>query len=356
MSKALRLSEKWFQRGLWVVAIVFAWFLIGLGRTVVGDLPKVEATMKLDDFMDRAAAQSARDAIQADQRSAQEARDALARARLQLQVAQSDVAAQRASFTNWIATRQATQLADQDPDVIARTRALDALAAREREARAAVETQQKAQLDAEQSTQQARRQLTDMERAAQGAYQHALRAQQLRVFGYRLALTLPLLLIAGWLFRRHRRSRWWPFVWGFIIFALFAFFVELVPYLPSYGGYVRYLVGIAVTALVGRWAIAALQGYLERQRAAEAEPDQRRRQQLGYDTALARMAQGVCPGCERTVDLKNPEIDFCPHCGIGLFDRCGHCRARKNAFSRFCHACGTAAAAQPGPASATPAI
>ena len=34
MSKSLRLSEKWFRRGLWIVAIVFAGFLTGLGNTV----------------------------------------------------------------------------------------------------------------------------------------------------------------------------------------------------------------------------------------------------------------------------------------------------------------------------------
>lgn len=46
--------------------------------------------------------------------------------------------------------------------------------------------------------------------------------------------------------------------------------------------------------------------------------------------------------CERPVDLKNPSIDFCPHCGSGLVDHCGACDARKSAFSKFCHACGTA--------------
>ncbi len=111
----------------------------------------------------------------------------------------------------------------------------------------------------------------------------------------------------------------------------------------------RYTVGIVATVLVGRWAIVALQRYLERQRAAEAQPDAQRRAELGYDTALARLAKGVCPGCERTVDLKDGRTDFCPHCGIGLFDRCGPCQARKSAFARFCPACGSSAAS-PSPA------
>jgi thioredoxin len=198
-------------------------------------------------------------------------------------------------------------------------------------------------LDARQIQDSAQMQLAPLETQAGEQLRAAYRQMELRVFGYRLALTLPLLLVAGWLFVKKRKSTWWPFVWGFIFFALFAFFVELVPYLPSYGGYVRYIVGIVLTVLAGRYAIMALNRYLERQKLAEAQPDQVRREELSYDTALTRLAKNVCLGCERPVDLKNPEIDFCPHCGIGLFDHCGTCSTRKSAFAKFCHACGSGA-------------
>ena len=49
MSKSLRLSEQWFNRGLWVIALVFAGFLIGLGNVIVGDLPQVDGQISRDD-------------------------------------------------------------------------------------------------------------------------------------------------------------------------------------------------------------------------------------------------------------------------------------------------------------------
>jgi len=344
MSKGLRLSEKWFRRGLWLVALVFAGFLIGLGGTIVGDLPKVERRLELDDFLDRATAQPLRDGIQAAQRASQDAQSALEQAQLKLQVARTDSAAARETFNNWLATRRATERAEQDPELIARTRALDGLKQAERIAQSAVEQQQQAALDARQGEQKAREALDTLEDAARERMAAEQRKAELRVFLYRLALTLPLLAVAGWLFVKKRKGTYWPFVWGFIYFALFAFFVELVPYLPSYGGYVRYIVGILITVLVGRYAIVALNRYLEQQKQAEALPDAQRRDELPYDVALARLAKGVCPGCERPVDLKDARIDFCPHCGIGLHDHCKACHTRKSAFLKFCHACGTGVA------------
>jgi len=352
MSKTLRLSEKWFHRGLWLVAFLFAWFLTGLGSTLVGDLPKVEQTRSLEDFMDPQRTPVLKASIQAAERSAEEAQAELDQAQLKLQTARADNRAARETFDNWLATRSVTQRSEQDGEVLQRTRELDGLRQAERAAFSVVERQQQAALNARQAQERAQSELQGLQNEARGAFVQAQRDQELRVFGYRLALTLPLLVLAGYLFKKHRNGASWPFVWGFIFFALFAFFVELVPYLPSYGGYVRYTVGIVLTVVAGRYAIQALQRYLERQKLAEAQPVQTRQRELDYDQAQARMAKNICPGCERTVEMKDGKTDFCPHCGLCLFDRCGHCSTRKNAFARYCFACGTSAKAPAVDASA----
>lgn len=341
MSKGLRLTEKWMQRGLWLVAFVFAGFLIGLGGKVVENLWDVEPPLTVDEFIDPVQGPAARAAAEQARTAQDIAVERLDQARQKHQVAQSNTRTAQSTFENWLATRHATTRPEQDPDLIARTRELDALKAAERSALAAVEAQQQAQLDAAQAGAKANERWNQLVEPARIAAGKAARAKELRVFLYRLAVTLPLLLAAGWLFARKRKGSYWPFVWGFIFFALFAFFVELVPYLPSYGGYVRYITGIVLTVLVGRYAIVALQRYLERQKAAEAMPDVQRRETLKYDVAMARLGKSLCPGCERQVDMKDPAMDFCPHCGIGLFDRCGNCKTRKGAFARFCFACGT---------------
>lgn len=343
MSKGLRLSEKWFNRGLWLVAFVFAWFLIGLGNTVIRDLPKVETDYVLNDFIDQQAAIPIRTEIKTLQTQRREISDQLDQAQLTLDTRRNDYRAARTTFDNWVSTRHVTNQANQDDELIQRTQGLDQLKALERDALKEVERLNERQLAANQRINKQQTALSKLETTAQKTLHTKQQQQDIRVFLYRLALTLPLLLIATWLFKKKRHTPYWPFVWGFIIFAAFAFFVELVPYLPSYGGYVRYLVGIVLTIVIGRQAIISLNRYLEKQRLTEAMPNAERRETLSYDTALARLAKNVCPGCERQVDLKNTDNDFCPHCGIGLHDYCGNCNGRKSAFAKFCHKCGATA-------------
>ena len=163
MSKSLRLSEKWFRRGLWLVALVFASFLIGLGGTIVGDLPKVETPLRVDDFLDKTAADKLRAEVKAARQAEQDAQTALEQAQLQRSKVRSEVQAERDSFNNWLSTRSATQRADQDPEVLARTQALDVLKLAERKTQQAVEAQQQAALDARQAAAARQEQLSRME-------------------------------------------------------------------------------------------------------------------------------------------------------------------------------------------------
>lgn len=343
MSKSLRLPEKWFRRGLWLVAAAFAFFLIGLGSLVVGNLPQPNTALEIERFIPQADAQRVQAEINKAQELAGQTGRARDKAQLKYDAQRASYQSARDTFENWVSTRRATDRPEQDSELISRTKALDDIKQAENKAREELEKQEQTNLEASQAVSNAEQEMSQLRDAAYPEYQSAMRASELRVFLFRLAITLPLLVVAGWLFAKQRKSTWWPFVWGFIFFALFAFFVELVPYLPDYGGYVRYIVGIVVTVLLGRYAIIALNRYLEKQKQREAMPEVQRREELSYDVALERLSKSVCPGCERPVDLKNTEIDFCPHCGIGLFDNCGHCHTRKSAFSRFCHSCGASA-------------
>jgi hypothetical protein len=343
MSRSLRLSEKWFNRALWLVALIFAGFLIGLGGLVVNDLPKVERSVSQDDFIDKQNADASRALIKSLQNEVRTTSEEMERTQLTLATANADYRASQDTFRNWLATRSVTEQGEQNPEVLKRTQELDRLKTAERKAQQAVEKLNETTLTLNQRMSTEQRSLQTLQDTADVKMQGAYRKQELRVFGYRLALTLPLLGIAAWLFVKKRKTSHWPFVWGFLFFALFAFFVELVPYLPSYGGYIRYIVGIVLTGVIGHYAIKALQRYLERQKAQEAAPDEQRREQLDYELVQARLAKGVCPGCERAYDMKSEVNNFCGHCGLCVFNHCTKCNTRKNAFSRYCFSCGTTA-------------
>lgn len=345
MLKSIRAPEKAYAIVLWLVSVLFAGFIVGLGNLVIGDLPQVE--QQVSDYADQPSAEQRRlhAAIQRLDQQIGAIDDRRSITQLQLEQARKASQTGAETFQAWIAARTATTNPAQDPEVLSRTRALETLKAGERALQTRLDS-----LDSERlplTQQRSALQDEELRAAAQAApaRERARFAQELRVFLLRLAVTLPMLAVAAWLVVKKRKDDYWPLARGFVLAAVFVFFVELVPYLPSYGGYVRYGVGILLTFGAGVFLIRNMRAYLARRLASEAQVEAERRARVSHDEAFRKMAARQCPGCDRPIAaMEGSETNFCVHCGMTLFDHCPSCHARKMAFFRFCMACGTPAA------------
>ncbi len=341
MSKSQRRPQQIFMIVMWLVSFVFAGFLTGLGGLVIRDLPKADAYISLEQFADQSALKRLDQEIVLKSDNIEPLRRNVEDASQVKQARSDDYMAARASFDNWILTRNATQNSEQDQEVLSRTREVEALKMREREAGVKLDAAQSVLREAEREISDQNMVRRDIIEEARPKFKAAKRAQDLKVFLYRLALTLPLLIAAGWMAKARRKSQYWPLYRGFILFALFAFFVELVPYLPSYGGYVRYSVGVVLVLITSYFLIRAMRQYVDRKQVDEARSESERRQSIEYETALKKIAAKTCPGCDRSI-IKNEGVDtdYCVHCGIRLQRECRSCGTRNVSFHKFCLSCG----------------
>lgn len=327
---------------MWVLSIVFAGFWIGLGNQIIRDIPRVDQPISIEDIVDAdqmARLRSTEGELNRETKALQRAYEDALGAKTS---ADANYRAAKSRFDNWIATRTATQNDATNPEVLSRTRDLEGLSARVRTAERAVEDAELDQRNQNRKLSDVRAEMSKLRNIARPEYKRAQRAKEFRAFGFRLLLTLPLLIAAGWMLMRKRSSAYWPLYRGFILFSGFAFFFELVPYIPNYGGYVYFVVGIITVAIAGYFLIKQMRKYLERKQEEEARSEAERRKSIDYETALKKIAAKSCPGCDRSiVTREGVHSDYCVHCGIHLQRECPSCNMRNVTFHRFCLSCGT---------------
>jgi hypothetical protein len=124
--KTLLQPEKLFSLTMWLVAILFAWFLMGFGGLIIRDLPLAEKSLSPNQFASPQllSLQQTKRNIEIDQGVKSDQRDLLQQS---LKAAQSQYNTEHVNFENWLATRAVTQQASQDVELVERTKILEDL-------------------------------------------------------------------------------------------------------------------------------------------------------------------------------------------------------------------------------------
>lgn len=329
--------HKWVRRG---VSVLFFLSLVGLSGVVLNDIGKASPSV-------HASARYSAEAIalEADIRVLRESHRVMAKQRdAQFQARQQAserVKSAEAEFSNWSQLRSVTQNDDENPEVRERLAQLDALRNFERIETSALQKEETRLLALSQQINEKEFRLTPLRNDAQDSAAADSAQARLVAFMYRLLIVGPILALGVFAFLRYRNHAYSPLVWGYILFSVYAFFFGLLPYLPSFGGYLRYGMGVLLAGVGGVYAIRGFSSYLEQQRKKMEADKALRATEVDAESAVLAFKKHVCPSCGQDYSLAGEQPGHCFHCGLELFKKCS-CGHRTFAFFSYCSNCGCA--------------
>lgn len=338
----------------WVIAIVLAGFLIGLSITVIDDIDQTVNFPVRTEYTD----QQLDSKFEKERENIERQLSVLAESEQNIgqmiEIANRNKDAEQESFDNWIKTRSTLGKAEQDPEVLKRIATVDEY----KEIVLSWEAQQDsiqllkkplyARLDEIRESEYKESQRVDK------IYYSVINKYDLKVFLIRLLFAAPILALGIFFFVRKRHHKYSPLFMGFTLFSVYIFFFGLVPYLPSYGGYVRYTVGVLLTIGLGYYAIKRLRAYQERKAAELKSSTEERAKRMEGERAEKAFNNHVCPSCGKDFLLKAwespksdsqmlrvaPTSNYCRYCGMQLMKKCSHCEQANYAHLPFCVNCG----------------
>jgi len=337
------------------ISTILCIFLILLSNRIIGDLDSTTRMPYSEDFEDQNKIILLDNNIEKINFELENLYSKKATVEKTIAMAKDNHANEKQSFENWLQTRKTLGSPDKDQEVVVRAKKLDEFYQVEQEWRIQLNTLQ-IQIDETQKEEQEIQKNIDKERAeAYAKYEKALTKYDLKVFLIRLLFVAPVLALGIFFFIRYRRHKFYPLFFGFTLFSLYAFFFGLVPYLPSYGGYIRYSVGVVLTAGLGYYAIKRIRKFIEQKQAELKISTQERAKNIQTITAEKALENHFCPSCGKDFLLRKWEFPaakatetdnykfvttFCRHCGLELFKNCSNCGTKNFAHLLFCSSCG----------------
>ena len=272
-----------------------------------------------------------------------------------IEIAEDNYTNEKKSFDNWIETRKTLGSPEKDFEVIERAKKLDAYYKIKQDWKNNLSAYN-SQIDSKNTIQQNFQLLLDEEKTkSEVKFAAANKQYELKLFLIRLLFVMPILSLGILFFIKFRQHKFWPLYFGFTLFSIYSFFFGLVPYFPSYGGYVRYAVGVVLSVSLGYYAIKNIRKFIEQKQAELKISTEERAKNVQLDVAEKALENHFCPSCGKDFIIKKWEFpgkntenelfktvtDFCRHCGLELFSNCKKCGNKNFSHLPFCASCGT---------------
>lgn len=348
-SKKLERSSKILY---FAISFILCIFLILLTNKLISDIDDIAQSPNVYDYENQVAMSANQHLLDQSNKSVELLENKKNRLEQTIEAARSNYSNEKESFENWIKTRKTIGSPSNDTEVIFRAQKLDEFYKIEQEWRGQLGVIEDSIAQIQKSQEAIQFKISTEQEKADKRYYEAMKDYELKVFAIRIALVAPILFVGIWFFVKFRKNKYWPLFQGFTLYSLYAFFFGLVPYLPSYGGYIRYTVGIVLSILGGYYAINRIRKYLEQKKIELETSSQERAKNVQSDTAEKALMNHVCPSCGKDFILKNWEYstetaknttvvtDFCRFCGLELFSNCGKCGNKNFVHLSFCAHCG----------------
>jgi len=340
----------------YLIAIVLCGFLIALSGKLIDDVDEWKERPRVEDFQNTQLLDQENLQVDKINDSIGLKRQKLESIQNTIKVTNNNYRNAKKSFDNWLEARKTVGSPQEDKEVLNRANQLDEYYKTEQQWRNELE-QIKREISLLNTQKSERYFVIDTEKTR--AYKErevAIRKYDLKVFLIRLMFILPILVLGIFFIIKFRKHKYWPLFLGFVLFSFYSFFFGLVPYLPSYGGYIRYAIGIALVVFLGGYAINGIKAFIERKKSELKVSTSERAKKVQTETAEKALDNHMCPSCGKDfiikrwdkfpVDKKKAEgfglvTNFCRYCGLELFKKCGNCGTENFAHLPYCTNCGT---------------
>lgn len=339
----------------YIVAIVLCGFLISLSGKLIDDVDEWKERPTVEQYENKKLLNSNDSEIDKINEELNIKKEKKASIENTIRIAKNNYNNAKKSFDNWLAARKTVGSPKEDKEVLSRANELDDYYKTEQEWRKELSTIDE-DISILNKKEDAIREVISQEKdRAYKERNKAIRKYDLKVFLIRLLFILPILLLGIFFIIKFRKHKYWPLFLGFVLFSFYAFFFGLVPYLPSYGGYIRYTVGIILSVLFGIYAINKIKAFIERKKSELKVSTTERAKKVQTETAEKALDNHMCPSCgkdfivkkwDKSANKKNKTesygvvTNFCRFCGLELFKECNKCGSENFAHLPFCSNCG----------------